>query len=163
MEKTGEGSLRELVLDGILEMKWNGAFLSGADAHPFICESTLSVSAMDPLAKLSIAALTYAQNLEINEAASLSARLYFPLPSLLRCSSVGSFAMFSIFSWSSTLSNACFSSAFSKEKSSGVSMMRLATKMLIPQLVWPVHLEHEVHVVQPLHLEHAPQPRGSMT
>lgn len=77
LKKTGEGSVRELVLDGILEMKWNGAFLSGADAHPFICESTLSVSAKDPLAELSIAALTYAQNLEINEAVSLSARLYF--------------------------------------------------------------------------------------
>jgi hypothetical protein len=67
----------ELVLDGVLEIEHGGRFVSGSEAYPLIYASHPVSEPQGLLPRLSRAALEYAQALEIDDAARLSARLYF--------------------------------------------------------------------------------------
>jgi hypothetical protein len=76
----GEGwrrAVAELVLDDVLEIRVDGAFVSGADAYRWVCDDTPTPVASARLARLSIDALRYAEALDIRDAGRLSARLYF--------------------------------------------------------------------------------------
>lgn len=75
--------LWKLVLDGILEVEISGRFISGPEAAAKLKSSGARHQKLNDLnfadsylASLSINALKYAQSLEINEAISLSTRLY---------------------------------------------------------------------------------------
>ena len=67
----------ELVLDGVLEIERDGAFVTRADAYELIYGTGPSTADGGVIARLSREALRYAQDLEIGEAVRLSARLYF--------------------------------------------------------------------------------------
>lgn len=67
---SGDDSVIDLVLDGILEIECDGAFVSGAEALPLI-EDTI-----DAGDSISRDALLYAQDLETSEIAELVAALY---------------------------------------------------------------------------------------
>lgn len=73
-----EAIVTELVLDGILEIECDGAFVSGAAATDEIATATsLSENTEGTIARLSIDALRYAEMLNLDDPAKLSARLYF--------------------------------------------------------------------------------------
>jgi hypothetical protein len=69
--------IARLVLDGILEIELNGKFISGFEAYNLIYEFTHSDSSGGLIAQLSLAALKYAQQLQMDDALALAARLYF--------------------------------------------------------------------------------------
>jgi len=69
--------IAELVLDGVLEVEREGAFVSGAEAYPLIYWGEPQEQTGGIIPRLSVEALMYAQSLEIDEAAKLSARIYF--------------------------------------------------------------------------------------
>jgi hypothetical protein len=69
-------SVAELVLDSVLQIEWNGAFVSGSEAYGRIYEEKASSTAQGTIARLSLEALKYAQALEINDSSRLSTRLY---------------------------------------------------------------------------------------
>lgn len=70
--------IAELVLDGVLEVECDGAFVSGAEAYPLIYGGeSRRAEAGGHIPRLSAEALMYAQSLEIEEAGKLSARIYF--------------------------------------------------------------------------------------
>src|SRR5262249_34927647 len=66
-----------LVLDGILEIDWGGKYVSGASASMLFSTQEWLTTNIGPIARLSIQALQYAQELEITDPLKLSARLYF--------------------------------------------------------------------------------------
>jgi hypothetical protein len=67
----------ELVLDGILEIAHDGRFVYGSEAYEVIYGALPITKTADTLAKLALAALQYAQALDIDDSVRLSARLYF--------------------------------------------------------------------------------------
>jgi len=67
----------ELVLDGVLEIDLSGKFVCRSEAYALICEDIPEYVARGIVARLSLDALKYAQNLEIYDSSVLSARLYF--------------------------------------------------------------------------------------
>jgi hypothetical protein len=69
--------LARLVLDGVLEIETDRGFVSGPDAAPLILDSVAPPAATTATARLSLAALRYAQSLPVDDPMSLSARLYF--------------------------------------------------------------------------------------
>jgi hypothetical protein len=69
--------IAELVLDGVLEIEREGAFVTRADAYAMIYGDAPAAAEGGVIARLSREALRYAQDLEIDEALRLSARLYF--------------------------------------------------------------------------------------
>jgi hypothetical protein len=69
--------IAELVLDGVLEIERDGAFVARADAYEVIYGARPDVAEGGAIARLSREALKYAQALEIAEGLRLSARLYF--------------------------------------------------------------------------------------
>lgn len=69
-------TIAELVLDGMLEIEENGAFVSGADAYHVIYKDKALSANLGTIAQLSIEALQYAQALEINDSFKLSMRIY---------------------------------------------------------------------------------------
>jgi hypothetical protein len=69
--------IARLVLDGILEIECDGAFLSGADAYPLLYGIAPLPEAAGVPTRLSRAALQYAQALPIDDPMKLAARLYF--------------------------------------------------------------------------------------
>ncbi len=68
-------AIAELVLDGLLEIEADGAFVSGPAAHRRIIGDG-EAAAGGILARRSIEALEYAQALEITDSRTLSARIY---------------------------------------------------------------------------------------
>lgn len=70
-------AIAEMVLDGVLEIEWDGGFVSGAQAYELIYADAQRPAAQGALAELAIAALKYAQALAIDDVARLSARMYF--------------------------------------------------------------------------------------
>jgi len=70
-------AIAELVLDGVLEIDSNGMFACRSEAYDRIYEAEPGYVAQGTIARLSLDALMYAQNLEINGSVELSARLYF--------------------------------------------------------------------------------------
>jgi hypothetical protein len=72
-----ELSLARLVLDGLLQLEGAHGFAHGSQAFELICNPGWKPVATTETARLSIAALLYAQNLEVDDARRLSARLYF--------------------------------------------------------------------------------------
>jgi hypothetical protein len=73
-----EISLVRLVLDGVLELETaSGEFVSGSRAYDVVCDALSPSVPTTRTARLSQAALRYAQRLDIEDALRLSARLYF--------------------------------------------------------------------------------------
>jgi hypothetical protein len=73
-----EASLTRLVLDGVLEVEIaEGAFISGSSAFDVVCEVPSPRPPTTKTARLSEAALRYAERLDVEDALRLSARLYF--------------------------------------------------------------------------------------
>ena len=70
-------AVAELVLDGVLEILCNGRFVSGSEAYERIYPCAVMGEPGGTLARLTRAALEYAQALDIDDSARLSARLYF--------------------------------------------------------------------------------------
>lgn len=70
-------AITELVLDGVLQIEWNGTFVSGSDAYPLIYAEEPLPTGQGTIARLSVEALKYAQALEMNDVLKLSARMYF--------------------------------------------------------------------------------------
>jgi hypothetical protein len=76
--KADELSLARLVLDGVLEIETAaGEFVCGSRAYDVVCEALSPPVPTTKTARLSQAALRYAQRLDIADALRLSARLYF--------------------------------------------------------------------------------------
>lgn len=69
--------IAELVLDGVLEVERDGAFVARADAYEPIYGEGPDVEEGGAVARLSREALEYAQALEVGDVLRLSARLYF--------------------------------------------------------------------------------------
>ena len=70
--------IAQLVLDGVLEIQRDGAFVTRADAYEAIYGTRPGVAeGGGAIARLSREALMYAQALEISDSLRLSARLYF--------------------------------------------------------------------------------------
>jgi hypothetical protein len=67
----------DLVLDGILEIEHGDDFISGADALSLVCPPREATPTRDAAARLSHDALLHAQDLETNDAQTLTAALYF--------------------------------------------------------------------------------------
>lgn len=76
--KESVSSIRELLLDGVLEVEDNGRFLAGADAAELMAKNRQPVSqnSQGRLALLSDAALRYGEGLLIDDANELAGRLY---------------------------------------------------------------------------------------
>ena len=77
----GEGALRtvgRLVADGILEVEHGGGFVFGAAALPLFTrgDADAEAGAVGRLAGISLAALRYGQDLDVDDAFALSYRLY---------------------------------------------------------------------------------------
>lgn len=70
-------AITQLVLDRILEVETGDTFVSGPDAYQMLHRPVSSPASDGKIARLSVAALQYAQALEINDVAQLSLRLYF--------------------------------------------------------------------------------------
>lgn len=70
-------AVAELVLDGVLEIAREGRFVCGSEAYDLIYEESPAAEARGTLARLAQDALEYAQALDIDDSARLSARLYF--------------------------------------------------------------------------------------
>jgi hypothetical protein len=71
-------AVTQLVLDGVIEVEdGERGFVSGASAHHLLRRPAESISARSRVAQLSVEALKYAQRLQVDDAATLSARLYF--------------------------------------------------------------------------------------
>jgi hypothetical protein len=71
-------TVAQLVLDGVLELRCpNGDYVAGPQAYEWIYEADQASTPGSGLARLSLDALHYAQSLAIEDAAKLSARLYF--------------------------------------------------------------------------------------
>jgi hypothetical protein len=69
-------TIAELVLDGVLEMRVGSELVSGAAAHPWIYGEQAKARE-GAIERLSLSALEYAERLTIDDATSLSARMYF--------------------------------------------------------------------------------------
>ena len=69
-------TVRRLVLDGILEIFDGGEFVSGPRAGILLGTRSRSAPARGRLAQLSVDALRYAQNLQVDDARVLALRLY---------------------------------------------------------------------------------------
>ena len=75
----GDGALEavaQLVLDGLLEVEWRGAFVFGAEAAPLFLDPLDEDPQEHALAELSIDALRHAQALPPMEPAAIARRLY---------------------------------------------------------------------------------------
>jgi hypothetical protein len=70
-------AIAELVLDGVLQIESGGRFVCGSEAYDLIYVERQASQARGPLPQLTQAALEYAQALDIDDGAKLSARLYF--------------------------------------------------------------------------------------
>lgn len=70
-------AIAQLVLDGILEIEYDGAFVSRLQAYRAIYEEAEARAARGLIARLSLDAIKYAQRLELSDALQLSSRLYF--------------------------------------------------------------------------------------
>jgi hypothetical protein len=66
----------QMVLDGILQVKQEGVFISGAEAHGLFYDGVPGINANNAVAKLSIDALQYAQALPLDDVRGVSQRLY---------------------------------------------------------------------------------------
>ena len=69
--------IAQLVLDGVLQMERDGRFISGAEAYDLIYHERSPAESSGVIGRLTQAALEYAQTLDIDDSAKLSARLYF--------------------------------------------------------------------------------------
>jgi hypothetical protein len=69
-------AMARLVLDRILEIEEAGTFLSGAEAHRLIYAEQSPIGAGGVLGQLSLAAVRYAQGLDVAESTQLSTRMY---------------------------------------------------------------------------------------
>ena len=66
----------DLVLDGVLEIEHDGDFVSGADALPIVGNGTAFADAAHGIARLSLDALRYAEDLATDDAETLTRALY---------------------------------------------------------------------------------------
>ncbi len=69
-------AVAQLVLDDMLEIEWEGAFVSGARAYWALFDHEPCALADDRIARLSTEALQYAQSLHLDDAHAMSQRLY---------------------------------------------------------------------------------------
>ena len=69
-------TLVELVLDGVLEISFAGAFVSGAEAYTAVYDAAFTLTADGHLARLSLQALQRAQLLPDQDSATISNYLY---------------------------------------------------------------------------------------
>jgi hypothetical protein len=65
-----------LLLDGVLEVEYQGRFVSGADAYPIVFGTHPVPTGTGALARLSLAALEYGASLRLDDPIALSWRLY---------------------------------------------------------------------------------------
>ena len=70
-------SIAGLVLDDVLQIESNNSYVSGYDAYPVLYPDRTDPTTSGYLSRLSIDALKYGQQLGIDDATKLSARLYF--------------------------------------------------------------------------------------
>jgi hypothetical protein len=70
-------AIAQLVLDGILEIEYDGAFVSRLQAYRAIYDEAKAHAAGGLIAQLSLDAIQYAQRLEISDTIQLASRLYF--------------------------------------------------------------------------------------
>jgi hypothetical protein len=70
-----QDTVAALVLDRVLEVQWDGRFLSGPDAQPLVVDGE-TPDAAGVLARLSIAAIDYAAALHLSSPTDLATRLY---------------------------------------------------------------------------------------
>ncbi|MDM5223541.1 hypothetical protein QUF86_22985 [Peribacillus sp. NJ11] len=70
-------SIAKMVLDGILEIKTNGSFISGTAAYPLLFESIFEGKMDSLIPRLSVEALKYADSLDGADFKTLIARMYF--------------------------------------------------------------------------------------
>jgi len=70
-------AIAELVLDGVLQMEHEGAYVCGSDAYDLIYDHRPAPETEGTLPRLTRAALEYAQALDIDDSGRISARLYF--------------------------------------------------------------------------------------
>ena len=70
-------AIAQLVLDGILEILCDGAYLSGITAYRAIYEEIQAQAAGGRIARLSLDAVRYAQRLDLSDSMQLSSRMYF--------------------------------------------------------------------------------------
>lgn len=70
-------AIARLVLDGILEIDWHGVFVSGSAAYDRVYQTVPVAVEQNRIAQMSISAVQYAQNLDIQDSLKLSARIYF--------------------------------------------------------------------------------------
>ena len=70
-------AVAKLVLDGVLEMKYRGSFVTGPEAYLAMYGAPPAPDLTSATARLSLDALRYGQSLDIDESQRLSARLYF--------------------------------------------------------------------------------------
>lgn len=69
--------ITRLVLDGVLEVERDASFVSGPAAAVLTGHAALDAAPATAIARLSVAALRYAQSLPIDDSLALSARMYF--------------------------------------------------------------------------------------
>jgi len=72
----GTNVVAKLVLDRILEIEWEGAYLSGVEAHRLLQGEEQEGAARGVVARLSVEAIKYAQALDIADSIRLSTRMY---------------------------------------------------------------------------------------
>ena len=76
LKEACDGTLAELVLDNVLQIEQNGGFASGAAGYESIYGRASSGPPQGRLARLSLDAVKYAQELRVETAAQLSTRMY---------------------------------------------------------------------------------------
>jgi hypothetical protein len=76
LTKAAAADVVDLVLDGIVEVESEGAFVSGADALPLLAPPPDPPAPRDGVARLSREALLYAQDLETRDPQTLATALY---------------------------------------------------------------------------------------
>jgi hypothetical protein len=72
-----ESTMARLLADGILEIERDGCFISGVEAYDLIRSGENTTVPAGRISRLSLAALKYAQALDIADSVRLCARLYF--------------------------------------------------------------------------------------
>lgn len=75
-EGCAQQNIAALVADGLLEIEQGGKFIAGPEAYSLLFESHPPAEPAGPIARISRAALEYAEALAIDDAVQLASRLY---------------------------------------------------------------------------------------
>ncbi len=69
-------TIARLLLDGVLEVEWNGEYVGGPEAHPLVYGATGPGPAPGRIGQMSVDAIEYAAALRLSDPRALSHRLY---------------------------------------------------------------------------------------